>query len=174
MYSALFMQNEPNSGWSRTGHRGAGHAGNWHAEKLGSLRIRQARPARHGSNPRFFETIAKLPGELGLIPIAEALKSATSRTGGKPNVIARGPEPCSPGISWARSRIGPGYLATVSVFQVTVRSVPVPQPGTLAVGSGASDEPVQADAGTRQPGPEARPSRSRTADSAGRRLARPH
>ena len=60
------------------------------------------------------------------------------------------------------------------VFQVTVRSVPVPQPGTLAVGSGASDEPVQADAGTRRPGPEAQPSRSRTADSAGRRLARPH
>ena len=60
------------------------------------------------------ETIATLPGDLGLIPIAEALKSATSRTGGKPNVIARGPEPCSPGISRARSRIGPGSLATVS------------------------------------------------------------
>ena len=60
------------------------------------------------------ETVATLPGDLGLIPIAEALKSATSRTGGKPNVIARGPEPCSPGISRARSRIGPGSLATVS------------------------------------------------------------
>ena len=60
------------------------------------------------------ETVATLPGDLGLIPIAEALKSATSRTGGKPNVIARGPEPCSPGISRARSRIGPGCLATVS------------------------------------------------------------
>jgi hypothetical protein len=60
------------------------------------------------------ETVATLPGDLSLIPIAEALKSATSRTGGKPNVIARGPEPCSPGISRARSRIGPGYLATVS------------------------------------------------------------
>ena len=60
------------------------------------------------------ETVATLPGDLGLIPIAEALKSATSRTGGKPNVIARGPEQCSPGISRARSRIGPGYLATVS------------------------------------------------------------
>ncbi len=56
-----------------------------------------------------------LPGDLGLIPIAVALKSATSRTGGKPNVIARGPEPCSLGISRARSRIGPGSLATVSV-----------------------------------------------------------
>ena len=64
----------------------------------------------------FFETVATLPGDLGLIPIAEALKSATSRTGGKPNVIAQGPEPCSPGISRARSRIGPGSLATVSVF----------------------------------------------------------
>jgi hypothetical protein len=62
----------------------------------------------------FFETGATLPGDLGLIPIAEALKSATSRTGGKSNVIARGPEPRSPGISRARSRIGPGYLATVS------------------------------------------------------------
>ena len=41
-------------------------------------------------------TVATLPGDLGLIPIAKALKSATSRTGGKPNVIARGPEPCSP------------------------------------------------------------------------------
>ena len=60
------------------------------------------------------ETVATLPGDLGLIPIAEALKSTTSRTGGKPNVIARGPEPCSPGISRARSRIGPGSLATVS------------------------------------------------------------
>ena len=60
------------------------------------------------------ETVATLPGDLGWIPIAEALKSATSRTGGKPNVIARGPESCSPGISRARSRIGPGYLATVS------------------------------------------------------------
>src|SRR5271157_3460869 len=60
------------------------------------------------------------------------------------------------------------------VFQVTVRTVPVPQPGTLGVGSGASDEPVQADAGTRRPGPEAGPSRSRPADIAGRRLARPH
>ena len=37
-----------------------------------------------------------LPGDLGLIPIAVALKSATSRAGGKPNVIARAPEPCSP------------------------------------------------------------------------------
>ena len=64
---------------------------------------------------KFVETVATLPGDLGLIPIAEALKSATSRTGGKSNVIARGPEPCSPGISRARSRIGPGYLATVSV-----------------------------------------------------------
>src|SRR5271157_1207695 len=63
---------------------------------------------------QFIETIATLPGDLGLIPIAEALKSATSRTGGKPNVIARGPEPCSPGISRARSRIGPGSLAPVS------------------------------------------------------------
>ena len=58
-----------------------------------------------------------LPGDLGLIPIAEALKSATSRAEGKPNVIARGPVPCSPGISRARSRIGPGYFATVSIFQ---------------------------------------------------------
>src|SRR5208337_2870476 len=62
----------------------------------------------------FLETVATLPGDLGLIPIAEALKSATSRTGGKSNVIARGPEPCSPSISRARSRIGPGYLAPVS------------------------------------------------------------
>src|SRR5208337_5468092 len=66
------------------------------------------------NSPRNTETVATLPGDLDLIPIAEALKSATSRTGGKPNVIARGPEPCSPGISRARSRIGPGYLATVS------------------------------------------------------------
>ena len=29
----------------------------------------------------FLETVATLPGDLGLIPIAEALKSATSRTG---------------------------------------------------------------------------------------------
>jgi len=64
------------------------------------------------------ETVARLPGDLGLIPIAEALKSATSRTGGKPNVIARGPELCSPGISRARSRIGPGGLATVSNYWV--------------------------------------------------------
>ena len=64
--------------------------------------------------PSFGETVATLPGDLGLLPIAEALKSATSRTGGKPNVIARGPEPCSPGISRARSRIGPGSLATFS------------------------------------------------------------
>jgi len=62
-----------------------------------------------------FETVATQPGDFGLIPIAEALKSTTSRTGGKPNVIARGPEPCSPGISRARSRIGPGSLATVSI-----------------------------------------------------------
>ncbi len=55
------------------------------------------------------------PGDLGLTPIAEALKSATSPTGGKSNVIARAPKPCSPGISRARSQIGPGYLATVSV-----------------------------------------------------------
>ena len=30
---------------------------------------------------RILETVATLPGDLGLIPIAEALKSATSRTG---------------------------------------------------------------------------------------------
>ena len=70
--------------------------------------------------PRFYETVATLPGDLGLIPIAEALKSATSRTGGKSNVIARGPEPCSPGISRAGSRIGPGSLATVSILSVFV------------------------------------------------------
>ena len=64
----------------------------------------------------FAETVATQPGDFGLIPIAEALKSTTSRTGGKPNVIARGPEPCSPGISRARSRIGPGSLATVSNY----------------------------------------------------------
>ena len=70
------------------------------------------------------ETVATLPGDLGLIPIAEALKSATSRTGGKSNVIARGPEPCSPGISRARSRIGPGYLATVSNLTIfTIRTI---------------------------------------------------
>jgi hypothetical protein len=43
-----------------------------------------------------FETGATQPGDLGSIHIAEALKCATSRTGGKPNVIERGPEPCSP------------------------------------------------------------------------------
>ena len=62
------------------------------------------------------ETVATLPSDLGLIPIAEALKSATSRTGGKPNVIARGPEPCSPGISRARSRIGPVALLQSQFF----------------------------------------------------------
>jgi ATP-dependent Clp protease ATP-binding subunit ClpX len=72
--------------------------------------------ARILQTPKNSETVATLPGDLSLIPIAEALKSATSRTGGKSNVIARGPEPCSPGISRARSRIGPGYLATVSKF----------------------------------------------------------
>ena len=53
-------------------------------------------------------TVATRPGDLGLIP-SPALKSTTSRTGGKPNVIARGPEPCSP-ISRARSRIAPVAL----------------------------------------------------------------
>src|SRR5512135_2152680 len=67
------------------------------------------------------ETVAMLPGDLGLIPIAEALKSATSRAEGKPNVIARGPEPYSPGISRARSRIGPGSLAIVSTLVVVHR-----------------------------------------------------
>ena len=64
------------------------------------------------------ETVATLPGDLGSVHIADALKLATSRAGDKPNVIERGPEPCSPGISRARSRIGPGYLATVSSFRV--------------------------------------------------------
>ena|SRR5208337_1328308 len=36
MDATMFMQNEPNSGWSRAGHRSAGHAGSWHAEMLGS------------------------------------------------------------------------------------------------------------------------------------------
>ena len=55
---------------------------------------------------RLLETVATLPGELDLLPIAEALKSARSRTRGKPNVIARGPEPVSPGISRVRRRMG--------------------------------------------------------------------
>ena len=42
------MQNEPNSGGSRAGHRRAGHAGSWQADKLGPVRIRQPRPARNG------------------------------------------------------------------------------------------------------------------------------
>ena len=34
MYSDLLMQNEPSSRSSRTGHRRAGHASSWHADKL--------------------------------------------------------------------------------------------------------------------------------------------
>ena len=44
------------------------------------------------------ETGATLPGDMGSIHIAEALKRVTSRAGGKPTVIARGPEPWSPGF----------------------------------------------------------------------------
>ena len=33
--SGSFMQNEANSGVSRTKHRSAGRAGSWHAETLG-------------------------------------------------------------------------------------------------------------------------------------------
>ena len=88
--------------------------------------------AQDREKPRKIETVATLPGDFGLIPIAEALKSTTSRTGGKPNVIARGPEPCSPGISRARSRIGPGSLATVS-RNVEIR-------GVHAAGNGPSSD----------------------------------
>ena len=89
----------------------------------------------HSGYLHLLETVATLPGDLGLIPIAEALKSATSRTGGKSNVIVRGPEPCSPGISRARSRIGPGYLATVSFVKAFPLSAPVnPGPMDLARG----------------------------------------
>ena len=33
MDSHLLMQNEANSGWSRTGHRRAGHAGSWNGDQ---------------------------------------------------------------------------------------------------------------------------------------------
>ena len=39
--SDVFMQNEPNFRSSRLGHRSAGHAGSWHVEKVGPLRIGQ-------------------------------------------------------------------------------------------------------------------------------------
>ncbi len=39
MGSAFFMPNEANLGWSRKGHRRAGHAGGRHADKLGRLWI---------------------------------------------------------------------------------------------------------------------------------------
>src|SRR5271165_7471460 len=44
-------------------------------------------PLRLSIRHIFFETVATLPGDLGLMPIPEALKSPTSRTGGKPNLI---------------------------------------------------------------------------------------
>src|SRR5271157_4199078 len=91
----------------------------------------------------------------------------------RPSFIGSTPFAITPILVMAKGHNKTGFPAWFKswVFQVTVRTVPVPQPGTLAVGSGASDEPVQADAGTRRPGPEARPSRSRRADIAGRRLA---
>ena len=94
--------------WAVSGH--CKHQGvSWSPQGVLALAaLEVARRSGPNKNVEKYETVATLPGDLGLIPIAEALKSATSRTGGKPNVIARGPEPCSPGISRARSRIGPG------------------------------------------------------------------
>ena len=47
MDSVLFMQNEPNFGWSRPGHRRARHSGSRHAAKLRRLWIGWPRPVRN-------------------------------------------------------------------------------------------------------------------------------
>ena len=62
----------------------------------------------------FPEAGATLPGAMGSIPIAEALRGVIRRAGGKPTVIARGPEPWSPGLLGPNHGLAPGLLATVS------------------------------------------------------------
>ena len=65
-------------------------------------------------NPLKKETGATLPCDMGSVHIAEALKRVTSRTGGKPTVIARGPGPCCPGFLGPNRELAPGFLAPVS------------------------------------------------------------
>ena len=62
----------------------------------------------------FSETVAALPGAMGSTHIAEAMRWVTRRAGGKPTVIARGPEPWSPGLLGPNHGLAPGLLATVS------------------------------------------------------------
>ena len=64
----------------------------------------------------FPETVATLPGAMGSLHIAEALRGVISRAGCKPTVIVRGPEPRSPGLLGPNHGLAPGSLATVSIF----------------------------------------------------------
>ena len=91
-------------------------------------------PAKRAQNREKTETVATLPGNLGLIPIAR-LSNGPQAEQGKPKVIARVPEPCSPDISLARSRIGPGSLASVSKNRGKISPIENNHPPTKLAGS---------------------------------------
>ena len=93
------------------------------------------------------ETVATLPGDMGSIHIAEALKRVTSRAGGKPTVIARGPKPCSPGFLGPIRDLAPDFLATVSVCLTVSEELATPAENLSSMGKKRSQDIIRKGSG---------------------------